>query len=231
MSDTFDLWIVVEGHYKPGGSTSWCNDIKVPVRSTDGCHEFMLNFQTTHSNVIYYSNADYWESKDEQVNKAISLIPYDECILWQVDADEVWGKTDIELNETVLLRSNRNCGRVQFTHIVGEHEGDLLVARGKWGSGYVNRVWKWKGEEFISHEPSVIRGQRSITLPKKFDHYSMYFEQDVKFKSKYYKGYERLYENWKEIHRKGLFPCHAQDLLGKNHQVGARTSRIFKLRR
>lgn len=221
MLTNFDHWIVVEGHAKPGGSTSWCKDINIPCRSTDGTHEELLGLKSQHKNLHYYSNGGYWKSKDEQVNKAIDILRgiTNECILWQVDADEVWTETGIVNNERALMGRRHNCGRVQFRHIVGEHEGKLLIARGRWGSGYVNRVWKWKGERFVTHEPSEIEGQSSVNLPYRFDHYSMYFEQDVLFKSKYYKGYENLYENWKRMHEQGKFPYRGKDL----HPMAAKT--------
>ena len=59
MLTNFDHWIVVEGHAKPGGSTSWCKDINIPCRSTDGTHEELLGFKSQHKNLHYYSNGGY----------------------------------------------------------------------------------------------------------------------------------------------------------------------------
>jgi len=227
MQKHFNLWVVVEGHAKPGGSTSWCNNLELPPRSTDGTHEYL---KTLGGNLRYYSKGKFWESKDEQVNKAISLIKREcnECTLWQVDCDEVWNIKDLEDNEKIFLRTRHTCGKVQFNHIVGRHNGSILVAKGVWGSGFVNRVWKWKGEDFISHEPPRLQGKQTyISLPYKFDHYSMYFENDVAFKAKYYQGYDKVYENWKKMHQEGIFPCHVTKLLGPDIK-GARTSRIYK---
>ena len=214
MLDTFNHWIVIEGHAKPGGSTSWCKNLNIPCRSTDGTHEELLGLSSLHNNLHYYSKGGYWESKDEMVTKAIDILSgiTNECWLWQVDCDEVWTKENILNNERCLASRRHNCGRVQFRHIVGKTEGGVMVARGRWGSGYVNRLWKWKGQDFVQHEPPEIEGQMAVNLPYRFDHYSMYFEQDVKFKSKYYKGYENLYENWKKMHEGTKFPFRGSHL-------------------
>jgi len=226
MAKEFDYWVIVEGHAKPGGSTNWCYDLKIPVRSTDGCHEYLLDFSKAHDNVIYYSKGGYWESKDEQVNKAIQLIrkKITSCILWQVDIDEVWTSENLEVNEMHLKRSRKSCGKVQFNHIVGEMDGSYLVARGRWGSSFVNRVWNWNGEDFLTHEPAEIKGQRTVNLPRKFDHFSMYFKEDIIFKEKYY-GYENLYENWQDMHQRGRFPMLVSRLLDIKEAKG---SRIYK---
>jgi hypothetical protein len=39
-----------------------------------------------------------------------------------------------------------------------------------------------------------------------FDHYSYYFENDVAFKEKYYKGYQGVLQNWYKLQTMKDFP-------------------------
>ena len=50
-------------------------------------------------------------------------------------------------------------------------------------------------------------------LPQRFNHYSYYFEQDVKFKEAYYGGYEGLFERWKGV-QANRDTIHIRELLG-----------------
>lgn len=221
----FDIWIVVEGHSKPGGSTHWCNELKYqsPI-SKDGTRELLESYPEIH--LIKQDVA--WESKDEQFRAGVEKLREltSECILWQVDCDEVWKLKDLEENERSL---NSFAGCVGFHHIVGECEGHLLLAEGKWGSGKVNRVWRWKGEKFLTHEPATFEGQgKAQELPAKFYHFSYYFEKDVEFKQKYYKGYAQIYKGWKELQRfkPSQFPCHVFRAFGRKNAIGITNSRI-----
>lgn len=227
MLDMFDHWIIVEGHAKPGGSTYWCNDLKYQkAESTDGTREYLRELKGVH----YIEGKGYWKSKDAQFQAGIERLKEltEECYLWQVDADEWWTKEQLERNEQ-YLKSDVGC--VGFNHIVGKCEGDLLLAQGKWGSGKVNRVWKWKGQDFVSHEPAVMQGQgEPQELPEKFLHFSYYFEKDVEFKAKYYKNHGEIYKGWKKLQtfKPNDFPCHIYRAFGRKNAIGRTNTRIVR---
>ena len=223
MKEMFDIWIVVEGHAKPGGSTHWCNNLKYQSQnSTDGTLEFLQSLD------IELITKKGWDSKDEQFNAGVERLREltDKCTLWQVDCDEVWKKDDLEKNELALTSS---VGCVGFHHIVGECEGHLLLAEGRWGSGKVNRVWRWKGEKFLTHEPPTFEGQdKPQELPEKFYHFSYYFDKDVEFKQKYYRNYGAIYNNWKAMQgwKPSQFPCHVYKAFGRKNPIGITNTRI-----
>lgn len=222
MAENFDHWIVIEGHSRAGGSTSWCKNLGMPQRSTDGTHEFMIEFCKNHSNVYYYSPGIYWKSKDAQVNEAIitAKLITSECFLWQVDCDEQWSKEDLITAEKELTESGSNVGAVQFYHLLcKDGYGRQLIGKGDWGDNWHTRLWDWKGERFITHEPPVIENQRQIVkLSPKYKHYSYYFEKDVRFKEPYY-GYKGLHSNWKRLEMfTGEFPQPVSLLLGKTNR-------------
>jgi hypothetical protein len=225
MLEHFDYWVVVEGHARPGGSTSWCKNLNIPHRSTDGTVEFMESIKS--DKLLFYTHHKYYQSKDEQFNKGIQLLKTKtkHSWLWQVDCDEHWKIEDIEAAEHKLWRSVSNCASFQFNHYVGSD----YVARGQWGSGRVNRLWKWRGQLFASHEPAVMQSQRPVLeLPQKFEHYSMVFDQDVKAKSKYYRGHELVYSNFKKLDTYD-YPCHISKLFGTNNPIGRSDSYLYKI--
>lgn len=226
MLENFDRWIVVEGHARPGGTTSWCNHLKYQsAESTDGTREFLRELP-----IDYIEGNGFWESKDAQFQAGVERLK-EPCMLWQVDADEWWRRDQLEKNERVLNNSPYNVGQVGFNHVVGSCEGQLLIARGKWGSGLVNRVWKWNGERFLTHEPPTMEGQtQAITLPERFMHFSYYFEKDVEFKAKYYKGHENIYKGWKELQKfkASQFPCHIYRAFGRKTAIGRTATKIHR---
>lgn len=219
MAANFDLWVVVEGHARPGGSTSWCKFIPVDPVSNDGTIDYMEQFCRNHKNVKFYSHGRFWHSKDMQVNHALDMIRArtSNAMLWQVDCDEVWSIKDIEKAEHIALSRYENAFSFQHHQYVGEN----LIASGGWGDSSVTRLWKWKGEFFTSHEPAAIQGQKDYFIPGlKFHHYSYYFERDVIFKSQYYRGHEKVYENWLRLQSKTEtdFPLNITSLFGHKTQ-------------
>lgn len=235
MVKHFDHWIVVEGYASNGGSTSWCKQLKVPHNSDDGTIEFMKQLADRHSNVTFYSHHKPYKSKDEQFNKAIVILKTvtNKCWLWQVDADEHWNAQELALAERQLWRSPCKVASFQFNHFVKQYEDYSLIALGDWGSGRVNRLWKWAGQQFESHEPAVMVAQKdALELPYRFNHYSMVHAKDVKFKSKSYKGHEMVYMNWRKLDDldHDRLPVHISTLFGKHNPIGRSNSFIYKIK-
>jgi hypothetical protein len=205
MVNNFDYWAVVDGLSQAGGSTRWCNTLKLPASSTDGTTEFMTELASKHKNVLFYSASVPFKSKDEQVNRAIDMIrtKVRRGWLWQVDADEHWDIETIETAEQKLLFSSSLQMSFKFRHFVG----DGLVAEGDWGSGSMCRLFRWRGQKFITHEPPMMfRREKTLESQLSFDHYSYYFENDVAFKEKYYKGYQGILHNWYKLQTMKDFP-------------------------
>lgn len=220
MLNNFDYWVVVEGHSRAGGSTNWCRNLGMPQRSTDGTHEYLLALSAIHPKLKYFSKGSYWNSKDQQVNKAVEIVKMitDKCYLWQVDVDEQYNAPDLKIAESYLDNSDLKAGAVKFNHFLCKTDsGQQLIAKGAWGDGSHIRVWKWSGEWFKSHEPPVIEGQTGVVeIPIRYNHYSYTFEQDIIFKGKYYKGYDNLHLYWRKLKSyKGEFPRPITDLFGK----------------
>lgn len=229
MVKMFDHWIVVEGYSLPYGSTRWCNKLAVPPQSQDGTVEFMKEFSARHKNVHFYSQGKYYNGKDDQVNVAVEICKKlcRECFLWEVDADEHWTIENIEKAEAIASKSKHIGFSFGFNHMVGEG----LIAKGEWGSGYLNRLWKWSGQYFRSHEPAMLHRQtHTEAIPGiTFDHYSYYFDKDVLFKSLSYTGHENVYKNLNNVRTAESYPIHISALFGKDTRIGKSNSYIHKI--
>lgn len=231
MPKMFDCWVIVEGVSLPKGSTSWCKELPSEMHknylSVDGTTEYLdlikvnakikvIRQQTLGAN----RNGFYFDSKDDQVNAAIWYIKkhlkINECFLWQVDVDEQWELSQLEQAEKMLVENKGKTGCFLCNYYVGPKQKVV----GQWGEGkYLpyRRLWDWKGEQFLTHEPPTLEGKNGpgLLLPQRFNHYAYYFEEDVKFKEAYYQGYEGLYERWKKIQQNtGIMPI--KELLGPN---------------
>ena len=141
------------------------------------------------------------------VNEAINEIKkiINNCIVWEIDCDEIWTLKDIEEAEKLLINSKCKMGRFYANQIVGKN----LVAEGpNWGGNVFHRLFNWDGEYFKTHEPPELDTQDKsrITLPQKFNHYAYYFSQDVYFKAKWYYNNLDIYEKWKLLQEETNFP-------------------------
>jgi len=220
MVNSFDKWVIVEGFSGNNGSTAWCNNLNIAKNSTDGTIEHIAKLMEKHNNILFHSKKGGWSSKDEQVNKAIEMLNSEENgWLWQIDVDEQWNEKDFSDAEALMTKDISVAGAFQFNHLLCKDiKGNQLIAKGEWGDGYSTRLWWWTGQKFITHEPPIMQGQKSIIeLPQKYVHYSYYFEQDIIFKSKYYKGYASLYRNWKRMRQKSYaYPISTKELISNN---------------
>lgn len=223
LSSVLDFWVIVEGVSSPNGSTSWCKNLDASFHnnflSKDGTTEFLDN--NPKSNVVVVrNNTSPWKSKDEQVNAGINIIKtqYSECFLWQIDIDEQWSLQKFMLAENLMDVHKAKTGLFVCNYFVGKNQQVF----GEWGENTrepYRRLWKWKGEEFKTHEPPLLNGKNGpgYLLPIRFNHFSYFFEEDVLFKEQYYGGYEGLHERWLKIQsNRSIIPV--KYLLGPNIQ-------------
>jgi len=234
MVQMFDKWVIIEGFSRNGGSTEWCTSIRPPHQSTDGTIETCQDLASQYpTKVIFHTSAQGYASKDDQVNKGIELLQGNpDGWLWQVDSDEQWTEQDLTEAESMLEIGSNVAGGFQFYHyLCKDSDGKQLVGKGSWGDNIVARLWWWHGQKFKTHEPAIMHGHDGIKfLPQKFHHYSYVFEQDVEFKSKYYKGYRPVLSNWRMLQQKRFnYPIPAKTLLGSGTSVDLTNSYITTL--
>jgi hypothetical protein len=213
IAGMFDLFVFVEGASGNKGSTSWCKPIPDKYhknwRSNDGTVEFLQDFCASHQNVVlannFVSHDGPWESKDLMCNVALRVIKskipdVNGSFLWEIDADEQWTPEQLDAAEKELVQHGGDCGMFWCDYFVGPG----LVARGVWGEGKnseYRRLWKWKGQEFQSHEPPLLQGGNGkiALLSPRFQHYAYFYPQDVQFKESFYTGHENIFAMWSAL--------------------------------
>jgi len=213
MPKMFDYWIIVEGAASNKGSTRWCKNILDEYhkdgKSIDGTIDYIKDLENKHNNIIFVESNGVWNSKDDMVNRAIDEVKKitDSCFLWQVDIDEQWDKQQIIKSERELIQKGASTGEFMVYQFLGE---GLVAAGNHWAGNPFIRLWDWNGEYFKSHEPPVLdnNNKNKILLSEKLKHYSFYFEQDVKFKDKWYTDHEGCYERWLKLKKETIFPIH-----------------------
>lgn len=221
--DACDHWVVVEGASRSNGSTRWCKEFPTELHSNggsiDGTREFLRALSKQESALTYIPSDGFWNSKDDQVNRAIDEVRKitDRCFLWQIDIDEQWEETAMDAAEDELLSKKGKVGAFRADCRIGKS----IRAVGDWGEavtyGYT-RLWDWAGERFICHEPPVIEGQMgkdATMLSQRFVHYNYYFEEDVHFKDRWYGGHEGILERWRLVNSMDsrFFPMHISNLI------------------
>jgi hypothetical protein len=214
LAQNCDAWVFIEGAANPGGSTQWCKPILSQYHnnwhSVDGTVEYIQELAQRHKNITLIQRDGAWESKDVQVNAGITFLKKDnnEGFLWEVDVDEQWDPNDMAQAEKELIEKGIKTGGFLCNCFVGKN----LRALGEWGEGKISsyrRLWNWKGELFSTHEPPCLKGNNDpfyIFNNIRFNHYSYFFEQDVKFKNDYYSGHEGIYNNWLNLQKETSFP-------------------------
>lgn len=217
-----DWWVVVEGAAHSNGSTRWCKEFPAHLhcngRSIDGTHEYLLELQRQHPNLLYVPSDGFWESKDVQVNRAVEEVRKltSSCWLWQIDIDEQWTLEAMQQGEQELEATGKIAGAFRADCFVGKQ----LRAIGEWGEcrtyGYI-RLWNWSGQSFHCHEPPLLEGagNDAYLLKPRFCHYNYYFEQDVSFKDQWYGGHEGILDRWRLFNSlsQKSFPLHISNLI------------------
>jgi GR25 family glycosyltransferase involved in LPS biosynthesis len=220
LAKNFDYWVVVEGASKNKGSTSWCKEMPSSYhkngKSIDGTVDFMKKLCKKYDNIIFIESNGMWESKDDMVNRAIDEVKKitNSCFLWQVDVDEQWTVEQIIKSEKELKAKKCKTGKFNVFQFVGEG----LIAFGKdWAGAPFTRLWDWKGEKFISHEPPALNttDKSETILSERMMHYAFYFEEDVKFKNDWYNDHDDSLKRWKKLKTEKKFPQHITYLFPK----------------
>lgn len=220
LTECLDYWIIVEGASLSNGSTAWCNNMPSDYtdngKSKDGTIKYIKDLQSKYTNLIYVSHDGFYDSKDVQVNLAINEIKKitNSCYLWEIDADEQWTKDDMIYSENELLNGGGKCGVFSCNLYIAKH----LIIRGTWGEHDYRRLWNWQGELFEKHEPPTLTNNLPIIpMSKRFNHYSYYFENDVKFKSQWYGNHQDVYDNWSKIIYldRDKFPLHIGNFMNQ----------------
>lgn len=233
-------WHIIEGVAELKHDTAWsvaqggCIDSSLhrDGLSIDGTTEYLDSLvQCFPEQITLYRPppGQFWDGKREMVNAPLSHIQ-EECLLWQIDADELWTARQISTAYKLFQENPERTAAFYWCHyFVG---AELVVA-----SRYCYtqnpdqewlRTWRYQpGMSWAKHEPPqlvTLQGQdvgrlnpfthaETEAAGLIFQHYAYVIPAQLTFKAKYY-GYTNALEQWQRLQSEPYFPVFLSEYLG-----------------
>lgn len=213
-------WHIVEGAAQPVHCTSWCKPLR-PRLSQDGTTEY-LDSIARHP-CVRVEQRRSWNGKLEMVNFVTTRLK-DPCLLWELDADEIWLAAQIETARDGF----KSCPDLQAASFYCRYflgPNILITSRDAYGNKAGTewrRAWRFEpGRHFVTHEPPELAGvDEACTLSKQaaegkglvFDHYAYATRAQVRFKQDYY-GYRGAVAGWERLQANGDWPVKVRQFL------------------
>jgi glycosyltransferase involved in cell wall biosynthesis len=159
----------------------------------------------------------FWEGKREMVSAPIQSIR-EECLLWQVDADELWTPEQIVSMHRLFREHPERTAAYYWCDYVPA-PGAVVATRYNYAANpQVEwlRTWRYRpGDRWAAHEPPILvraEAGADVDLAKKhpflhdeteragavFQHFAYATEAQVRFKESYY-GYTGAVEHWRAL--------------------------------
>ncbi len=244
-------WHIVEGVANLTHDTAWAVKLGGKITgqlhrnglSNDGTSEYLdeLARQFPQNLTIYRKpGGEFWDGKLEMVAAPQANIQ-EECLLWEIDADELWLPEQIKTLRTMFQQEPQRTAAWFHCHFfVGPNL--VTITPEAWSHHAVQdwlRVWRYKpGMRWASHEPprlgEFMDGQwfdvarlnpfTHIETEARgliFTHYAYALKSQVAFKETYY-GYQGAVAQWQRLQRAQEFPVLLRDYLawvGDNTQA------------
>lgn len=235
-------WHIVEGAAELVADTAWSrpNGGHVPDNfhrdglSIDGTSEYVDKLKRLFpDNVTVYRKpaGQLWQGKMAMVNAPLDSIQ-EECLLWEIDADECWSHAQICAGWRMFHDEPERSAAFYWCHFfVGPH---LVVnSRNCYsqapGQEWL-RTWRYRpGCRWAAHEPPRLISPESDgghdiaqrapftndeTEAKGliFQHFAYSTTEQVRFKEKYY-GYRQATYHWMRLQKETNFPVRLGDYL------------------
>ncbi|MBD2506996.1 FkbM family methyltransferase [Nostoc muscorum FACHB-395] len=229
-------WHIVEGVAELKHDTGWSlklggyinDDIHYNGRSNDSTKEYLDELtQQYPDNITVYRKPDgmFWDGKREMVNEPLLNIN-EECLLWQIDADELWTVEQILTAQQMFIENpNKTAAFYWCWYFVGEKI--IISTRNCYAQNPRQewlRTWRYKpGSMWVAHEPPRLEeplpnGQwRDVAAVNPFlhqetekhglvfQHFAYVTPEQLRFKEQYY-GYSNAVSQWKVLQEKTKFP-------------------------
>jgi len=233
-------WHVVEGIADLKHDSAWVlryggrisDDLHNNGRSVDSTTSFLdwlVKEYPEHVTVYRKPEGVFWDGKREMVNAPIINIQ-EECLLWQIDVDELWTVDQIcTCWKMFIENSNKTAAYYWCNYFVGE---DLIIKNRHCYGNHENewlRTWRFKpGSFWAAHEPPVlvepideekVRNIASVNPFMQneteknglvFQHYAYVMPAQLEFKERYY-GYKGAVHNWNILQSQSSFPVMLRD--------------------
>lgn len=230
-------WHVVEGVADLVHDTAWSignggritDEFHTDGLSNDGTSAYLDELKSRFPDqvTIYRKpSGAFWNGKLEMVNAPLANI-HEECLLWQVDSDELWTTEPVgKLRSLFLKQPEKTAAYLYCDYFVGPHK--YVSSLNTWATNPCDwlRVWRYRpGMIWNAHEPPVLvneAGQNVASLSPfsrdetvaggiTFQHFAYTIESQVRFKEIYY-GYSNAVACWQRL-QKTSGPVKAADYL------------------
>ncbi|MBF2063294.1 MAG: FkbM family methyltransferase [Calothrix sp. C42_A2020_038] len=229
-------WHIVEGVAELNHDTAWSVRLGGSIteklhrngRSCDGTTEYLDELARQYpENITIYRQPEgiFWDGKREMVNAPLANIQ-EECLLWQIDVDELWTTEQICTARQIFINNpSKTAAYYWCWYFVGEKL--VISTRNCYTQNPQQewlRTWKFKpGAFWAAHEPPVLveklPNNQLINVAAEnpflhnetednglvFQHFAYVTEEQLRFKEQYY-GYQNAVEQWKVLQQQTKFP-------------------------
>jgi glycosyltransferase involved in cell wall biosynthesis len=229
-------WHIIEGVADLRHDTGW--SVKLGGQVTDALHHNGLSTDGTtayldelaqqypHQITLYRKpNGAFWDGKREMVNAPLVNIK-EECLLWQVDVDELWTADQLVTARQLFVdQPDKTAALYWCWYFVGEN---LVISTRNCYAQQPEQDWlrTWRyhpGCVWAAHEPPRLvepldNGQwRDVAAVNPFrhdeteahglvfQHFAYVLPEQLKFKETYY-GYAGALDHWQTLQTETAFP-------------------------
>ena len=234
-------WHIIEGVAELKHDTAWSVAAggRIPAsfhasgRSVDGTSAYLDEISLAQPDrVTVYRKplGAFWNGKREMVNAPLADIT-EPCLLWQVDADEMWTAEQFTRGRKLFLDHPSKTAAFYFcNYFVGP--ALTVSTRGGYGNNSSYewlRTWRFRpGMQWAAHEPPVL-GEKTWSGAERnvasidpflhaqteaaglvFQHLAYVTFEQLKFKEDYY-GYKNAVDCWLALQAVRKFPVYLKD--------------------
>jgi len=234
-------WHIIESVADLKNCTAWSvqngaritDEIHNKGLSNDGTTEYIDLIKAKYpENIDVYrkENGAFWNGKLEMVSAPLVNIT-EECILWQIDSDELWTVNQINVCRDLYRVDQQKTASYYFCNFfVGERL--FITSVNTYGNNTSYewlRSWRYvPGDKWISHEPPALHRKigvgKTVDIAKinpfnhydtlkaglVFQHFAYAIPEQLLFKEKYY-GYNNALNQWQVLQQQFFFPVKLKD--------------------
>jgi FkbM family methyltransferase len=229
-------WHIIEGVADLKHDTSWSLQLGGKLtdqfhdhgRSKDGTSQYLDQLaQQYPENITIYRQPEnvFWDGKREMVNAPLPNIQ-EECLLWQIDVDELWTVEQIYTTRQMFITHPEKTAAFYWCwYFVGENL--LISTRNCYAENPRQdwlRTWRFKpGMVWAAHEPPILvetlpdSQQQNVAAVNPFlhdeteqqglvfQHFAYVMPEQLQFKEEYY-GYQNALTQWQNLQSATQFP-------------------------
>ncbi|MEH2253605.1 class I SAM-dependent methyltransferase [Nostoc sp.] len=236
-------WHIIEGVADLKHDSAWSvplggrisDEIHHNGHSHDGTTEYLNELAELYPDkVTIYRKPEgiFWDGKREMVNAPLADIQ-EECLLWQVDVDELWTLEQVCTGRQIFINNpDKTAAFYWCWYFVGEKL--IITTRNCYAQNPQQewlRTWKFKpGAFWAAHEPPILVEplvdgqykniasvnpfvhQETENFGLVFQHFAYVTAEQLRFKEQYY-GYNDAVSQWKALQETNKFPVLLREYL------------------